>query len=144
MKKAIITFILLLWINTYIVIYLQMFFQLMKKCRKWIFKIFIRYFSDLVVQLLSHVQFFVTSWTAARQASFILYYLPFAQTHVHWVSDAIQPFHPLLPLLLLPSIFPSVKVVSKESTLCIRWPSIGTSASALSFQWIFRVDFLLD
>ena len=45
----------------------------------------------------------------------------FAQTHVHWVSDAIWPFHPLLPLLLLPSVFPSIRVFSNESALCIRW-----------------------
>ena len=38
-----------------------------------------------------------------------------AQTHVHRVSDAIQPSHPLLPLLLLPSIFPSTRVFSSES-----------------------------
>ena len=47
----------------------------------------------------------------------------FTQTHVHWGSDAIQPSHPLLcPLLLLPSIFPSIRVFSNESALCIRWP----------------------
>ena len=39
----------------------------------------------------------------------------FTQTHVHWVSDAIQPSHPLLPLLLLPSIFPNIRVFSNES-----------------------------
>ena len=45
------------------------------------------------------------------------------QTHVHWVSDAIQPSHPLSsPSLLLPSIFPSIRVFSNESALCIRWP----------------------
>ena len=44
------------------------------------------------------------------------------QTHVHWVSDAIQPSHPLCPLLLLPSIFPSMRVFSNESAPCIRWP----------------------
>ena len=44
------------------------------------------------------------------------------QTHVHWVSDAIQPSHLLLPLLLLPSIFPSIRVFSNESALRIRWP----------------------
>ena len=37
------------------------------------------------------------------------------QTHVHWVSDAIQPSH------RLPSIFPSIRVLSNESALCIRW-----------------------
>ena len=46
----------------------------------------------------------------------------FTQTHVHWVGDAIQPSHPLLSLLLLPSIFPSIRVFSNESALRIRWP----------------------
>ena len=46
----------------------------------------------------------------------------FTQTHVHWVSEAIQPPHPLLSLLLPPSIFPSIRVFSSESVLCIRWP----------------------
>ena len=45
-----------------------------------------------------------------------------AQTHVHQVSDAIQPSHPLSSLLLLPSIFPSIRVFSSESVLHIRWP----------------------
>ena len=46
--------------------------------------------------------------------------LEFAQTHVRWVGDAIQPSHP--PLLLLPSIFLSIRVFSNESALHIRWP----------------------
>ena len=53
------------------------------------------------------------------------YQLPeLAQTHVHQVSDTIQPSHPLLyyPLLLLPSVFPSIRVFSNESVLCRRWP----------------------
>ena len=47
-----------------------------------------------------------------------------AQTHVHRVGDIIQLSHLILcrPLLLLPSIFPSLMVFSKESVLCIRWP----------------------
>ena len=52
------------------------------------------------------------------------------QSHVHWVSDAIQPSHPLPFHFLLPSIFPSIRVFSNESALCIMWSSIGTSASA--------------
>ena len=48
--------------------------------------------------------------------------LEFAQIHVHWVGDAIQPSHPPLPLLLLPSIFPSIRVFSNESAPCIKWP----------------------
>jgi len=52
------------------------------------------------------------------------------QTHVHGVSDVIQPSHPLSSLLLLPSIFPSIRVFSSESVLCIRWPK----------YWNFRVN----
>ena len=47
--------------------------------------------------------------------------LEFAQTHVHWVGDAIQPSHPMPPFLLLPSIFPSIRVFSNELALYIRW-----------------------
>ena len=42
----------------------------------------------------------------------------FAQTHVHWVSEAIQPSRPLSS----PSVFPSIRVFSDESALHIRWP----------------------
>ena len=45
----------------------------------------------------------------------------FTQTHIHRVSDAIQPSHSLLPLLLLPPIPPSIRVFSNESTLRMRW-----------------------
>ena len=44
------------------------------------------------------------------------------QTHIHRVGDAIQPSHLCHPLLLLPSIFPSIRVFSNESALRIRWP----------------------
>ena len=43
------------------------------------------------------------------------------QTHVHPVSDTIQPPHPLHPLLFLPSIFPIITVFSNESVLPVRW-----------------------
>ena len=62
--------------------------------------------------------------------------LKLAQTHIHRVSDAI---HLILcrPLLLLPSIFPSIRVFSNESVLRIRWPkncsfSFSISSSAFS------------
>ena len=68
------------------------------------------------------------------------YQLPeFGQTHVHQVSDAIQTSHPLSVLLLLPSIFPSIRVFSNESVLCIVGQSIGVSASA-SGLISFRTD----
>ena len=46
----------------------------------------------------------------------------FTQTHVHWVGDAIQPSILCRLLLLLPSIFPSIRVFSNESALHTRWP----------------------
>ena len=46
----------------------------------------------------------------------------FTQIHVHWVGDAIQPLILCCPLLLPPSIFPSIRVFSNKSALLIRWP----------------------
>ena len=72
----------------------------------------------------------------------------FTQTYVHWVDDAIQPSHPLSSLLLLPSIFPSIRVFSNESALCIRWPknwsfSLNISPSIEHPGLIsFRMDWL--
>ena len=58
--------------------------------------------------------------------------LEFAQTHVHRVDDAIQPSHPLSSLLLLPSIFPSMRVFSSDSALCIRWPKYRSFSFSIS------------
>ena len=46
----------------------------------------------------------------------------FAQVHVHSISDAIQPFHPLTPSSFLPWIFPSIRNFAKELSVRIRWP----------------------
>ena len=54
------------------------------------------------------------------------------KTHVHWVGDAIQPSHPLLSSLLLPSIFPSIRVFSNESVLHIRWPKYWSFSFSIS------------
>ena len=48
--------------------------------------------------------------------------LDYTQTHVHWVSDAIQPPHPLSSPTPPASVFPSIRVFSNESALHIRWP----------------------
>ena len=48
------------------------------------------------------------------------------------------------PLLLLPSIFPSIRIFSNESVLCIRWPKYWSFSFSITFQWISRTDFLLD
>ena len=55
-----------------------------------------------------------------------------ARTHVHWVGDAMQPSHPLSSLLLLPSIFPSIRVFPNESVLCIRWPKYWSFSFSIS------------
>ena len=55
----------------------------------------------------------------------------FTRTHVHWVGDAIQPSHPLLSPSS-PSIFPSIRVFSNESALCIRWPKYWTFSFNIS------------
>ena len=56
----------------------------------------------------------------------------FTQTHVHWVSDAIQPSHLCHPLLLLPSIFPSIRVFTNELVLRIRWPKYWSFSFSIS------------
>ena len=75
------------------------------------------------VQSLSCVRLFVTPWTAALQASLsITNSRSLSKTHVHWVSDAIQPFHPLSspsPPAPNPS---QLRVLYNESTLCMWWP----------------------
>ena len=72
------------------------------------------------VQSLSHVWFFVTQWTAACQAS-----LSITNSRSSPTLMSIEPSNHLILyclLLLLPSIFPSIRVFSNESALHIRWP----------------------
>ena len=56
----------------------------------------------------------------------------FAQIHVHRGGDAIQPSHPLLSLLLLLPVLPSIRVFSNESVLCIRWPKYWSFSFSIS------------
>ena len=75
------------------------------------------------VQLLSHVQLFMTPWTAARQAS--QSFTVFRSLLKLMSIESVMPSNHLIfghPLLLLPSIFPRIRVSSNESVLCIRWP----------------------
>ena len=61
------------------------------------------------------------------------YQLPeFTQTHVHWVSDAIQPPLPGVPLLFLPSVFPSIRVFSNALVLQIRWSKYWSFSFSIS------------
>ena len=74
--------------------------------------------------MLSHVQLFVIPWTAARQASLSITNSQSAPKPMS--IESVMPSNHLIlcrPLLLLPSIFPSIRVFSNESALCIRWPN---------------------
>ena len=88
--------------------------------------------SFVVVQLLSHVQFYETPWIVAHQAFPSITISQFAQTHVCWVSDAIQPSYPLSPLLL-PSIFPRISIFT------MNWLFSSSALSNKEIPWIFPV-----
>ena len=86
---------------------------------------------EFVVQSLSPIRL-CNPGTVALPGSSVLHYLPeVAQIHVHWVSDAIQRSHPLLP----PSpswVFPSIKVFSNESALLMSWPKDWSFSFSIS------------
>ena len=66
-----------------------------KKAECWVlWNYFFLYLCIIVVQSLSHVWLFANPWTAACQSSLSFTVSEFAQTHVHWVCDAIQPSQP--------------------------------------------------
>ena len=85
------------------------------------------------VESLSRVRLFMTPWTAARQA-----YLSItsSQSLLKLVSiESVMPSNHLIfcrPLLLRPSIFPSIRVFSNESVLRIRWPSYWSFSFSIS------------
>ena len=99
--------------------------------------------------MLSRVQLFVTPWTAACQASLSI---TNSQSLLKLMSvESVMPSNHLTlchPLLLPPSIFPSIRVFYNESVLCIRWPkywsfSFSTSSSSEYPGLIFfRIDWL--
>ena len=68
------------------------------------------------------------------------------QTHVHWVSDAIQPYHPLSSPLLLSSIFPSIRVFSNESDLRMKWPKYCSFSFSISPSNVYsgQISFRID
>ena len=85
------------------------------------------------VQLLSHVQLFVTPWTAAQQVSLSI---TISQSILKLMStESVMPSNHLIlcrPLLLPSSIFPSIRVFSNESVPCIRWPKYWNFSFSIS------------
>ena len=84
-------------------------------------------------QLLSRVQLFATPWTAARQASLSITNSrsPPKPMPIEWVMPS-NHLNLCRPLLLLPSIFPSIRVFSNESAVCIRWPKYWSFSFKIS------------
>ena len=94
-----------------------------------------------LVQLLSHVRFFMTPWTAARQASLSI---TNSQSLLKLVSiESVMPSNHLILChsLLLPSIFPSTRVFSNESVLYIRWPKYWSFSISPSNEYSGLVSF---
>ena len=99
----------------------------------------------VVVQWLSCVWLFVTPWTAVCQASLSF---TISQSLLKFMSiESVMPSNHLIlchPLLLLPAIFPSIRVFSNESVLLIRWPKYWSFSISPSngYSWLisFRID----
>ena len=127
----------------HITVYVVVSFRKIKTLETYIFNQF------SLVQSLNHVWLFATPWTAARQASLSI---TNSQSSPRLMSiEAMMPSNHLIlchPLLLPPSIFPSIRIFSKESALCIRWPkywslSLNISLSSEHPGLIsFRMDWL--
>ena len=83
--------------------------------------------------MLSHVQLFAIPWTATCQASLSI---TNTQSLLKLMSiESVMPSNHLVlcrPLLLLPSIFLSIRVFSKDSALCIRWPKYWSFSFSIS------------
>ena len=106
-----------------------------------------RGFVDVVVaiQLLSHVQLFATPWTTAHQ-----YFLSFTISQVcsntcpslWWCHPAISSS--CRSLLLLPSIFPSIRIFSSESALSIKWPKYWSFSISPSKEYSGLISLRID
>ena len=92
-------------------------------------------FIIVIVQLVSHAQLFVTPWTAACQASLSF---TICQSLLKLMSiESLMPSKYLIlchPLLLLPSIFPSIRVFYSDSALHIRWPEYWSFSFSISLS----------
>ena len=105
----------------------------------------ITFFSS--VQSLSPVRLFSTPWTAARQASLSI---TSSRNLLKLLSfKSVMPSNHIIlccPLLLPPSIFPSIRVFSKESFLCIRWPKYWNFSFSISLfnEYSGLISFSMD
>ena len=92
-------------------------------------------FQFSLVQSLSCVQLFATSWTAPCQASLSIN-SSWSLSKLMSIESMMPSNHLILyrPLLLLPSIFPRIRVFSNESALCIKWPKYWSFSFNISLS----------
>ena len=99
----------------------------------------------VVLQSLNHVLLFVTPWTAAHQASLSF---SISQTLLKLMSkESMMPSNHLIlcrPLLLLPSLFPSIRVFSNALALRIRWPKDWSFSISPSNEYLGLISFRID
>ena len=95
-----------------------------------------------LVQSLSHVQLLVTPWTAAYEAS-LFFTISWSLLKL-MSTESVMPHNYLLfccPLFLLPSVFPSIRVFSNESVLCIRWTKYWSFSISPSNEYSGLISF---
>jgi len=101
--------------------------------------------SSSSVQLLSHVRLFVTPWTESCQVSLSI---TNSRRLLKLMSiESVMPSNHLIlchPLLFLPSIFPSIRVFSKESAFCIWWPKYWNFSISPSNEYLGLISFRMD
>ena len=99
------------------------------------------------VQSLSHVRLLVTRWTTARQASLSIT-SSWSSPKLMSIELVMPPNHLILccPPLLLPSIFPNIRVFSNESVLRIRWPKYWSFSYSISpsYEYSGLISFRMD
>ena len=98
-----------------------------------------------LVQLLSHVQLFVTPWTAICQAS-LSFTISWNLLKLMSIELIMLSNHLILcrPLLLPPSVFPSIRIFSNESVLHIRWPKYWSFSISPSNEYSGLISFRID
>ena len=103
------------------------------------------YISFSSVQSLSRVRLFVTPWITARQASLSIIN-SWSSLKLMSIKSVMLSIRLILccPLLLLPSILPSIRVFSNESVLRIRWPNIFSFSISPSNEYAGLISFRMD
>ena len=99
----------------------------------------------VLVQLLIRAQLFANTWTAACQAS-LSFTISRSLLKLMSIESVMPSNHLVLSCPLLPSIFPSIKVFSNESALCIRWPKCWSFSFSISpsNQYSELISFRID